>query len=207
MKRGELIKMKKYLFTLFFISITFFACEEESINEPTPPPPSSSEHIIYNVHADTGSLNMATYFRFSDSTIVTGDDTASANWDIAFKATTILTNSGSSGPGQGGAIVLTGVNFSDVTTAPDTGYQIDQPGAPAIPTGSGNGWYNYDFATNIISPIPGVVLVIKTGDGKYAKVQILSYYKDAPQNPTGNEPSRYYTFKYLYQPDGSKNLE
>ena len=198
--------MKNIMF-LFLTAIILIGCKEDSITEPEPPEPSASEHTIYNVPADTGSHNRITYFRFSDSTIVTGSDTATANWDIAFKSTTIYTNSGSSGPGQGAAVVFRGVNFSDVTIAPDTGFNIDAAGAPAIPTGSGNGWYNYDFSTNVISPLPGVVLVVKTGDGKYAKAGILSYYKDAPENPTGSEPARYYTFKYLYQPDGSKNLE
>ncbi|MEY4541760.1 MAG: hypothetical protein RLZZ306_3517, partial [Bacteroidota bacterium] len=73
----------------------------------------------------------------------------------------------------------------------------------AIPTGSGKGWYNYDGATNIISPIAGKILLIKTGDGKYAKMEILSYYKGAPTKPDGNVGSRHYTFRFIYQPDGS----
>lgn len=199
--------MKKYFALIILLGIILIGCEDETVTEPPPPEPSASEHTIYNVPADTGRTNQTTFFRFSDSTIVTGSDTATANWDIAFKSTTIYTNSGSSGPGQGGAVIFRGVNFENVTVAPDTGFKVDAAGAPAIPNGSGNGWYNYDFNTNIISPLPGVILVIKTGDGKYAKVQILSYYKDAPENPTGFEPARLYTFKYLYHPDGSKSFE
>jgi hypothetical protein len=199
--------MNKFSALFFLIGIIFLGCEEDKIVEPPAPEPSASEHTIYNVPADTGHQNITTYFRFSDSTIVTGSDTTTANWDIAFKSTTIFTNSGSSGPGQGSAVVLTNINFSDVTQAPESGYEIDSTAAPAIPTGSGNGWYNYDFTTNIISPIPGVVLVIRTGDSKYAKVQILSYYKDAPANPSSSDVPRLYSFKYLYQPDGTRTLE
>ena len=71
----------------------------------------------------------------------------------------------------------------------------------AIPTGSGNGWYNYNPTTHVISPIAGKVIIVKTNDGKYAKVEILSYYKDAPENPTQESEYRYYTFNYVYQPN------
>ena len=67
----------------------------------------------------------------------------------------------------------------------------------AIPTGSGNGWYNY--SNTIISPIAGKVFVVKTHDGKYAKFEILSYYKDAPATPDATSVGRYYTFNYAYQ--------
>jgi len=190
-----------------FICAGFFGCSDNAVVEPTANVVSNGIHTIYNVPADTGSHNKTTYYRFRDSTVVTGSDTATANWDIAFKSTTIFTNSGSSGRGQGGAVVLKNVNFSDVTEASQSGYDTDSTGAPAIPTGSGKGWYLYNFTTNIISPIAGVVLVIRTGDGKYAKVQILSYYKDAPANPASGDKPRFYSFKYFYQPNGSRNLK
>ena len=54
------------------------------------------------------------------------------------------------------------------------------PGSPlAICTGSDNGWYNYNRATNLILPIPGRTIVLRTADGNYAKMRILSYYKDS----------------------------
>ena len=39
-------------------------------------------------------------------------------------------------------------------------------------------------------------------DGKFAKVEILSYYLGAPENPDAfADQSRYYTFNYVYQPN------
>ncbi|MEJ5350707.1 MAG: HmuY family protein [Melioribacteraceae bacterium] len=201
-------KVIKYLLIIPLIGLTIAGCSKDNIIEPEVSLPSAKVHTIYNIPADTANQNKSTYFRFKDSTIVSGPDTATANWDIAFNKTIIYTNSGSSGPGKGGAIVLRNVNFEDVTEAPETGYDIDSASAPAIPTGSGKGWYHYSGPPNhLITPIPGVVLVIRCGNGKYAKVQILSYYKNAPQNPTGKEPSRFYSFKYFYQDDGSRNLK
>jgi hypothetical protein len=64
----------------------------------------------------------------------------------------------------------------------------------------------YDFATNIISPIPSRVLVIRTGDGKYGKVQIVSYYLEAPSSPAPMDKPRFCAFRYVYQPDGSMRV-
>tara|TARA_Y100000385_G_C12520504_1_gene395184 strand:- start:13 stop:246 length:234 start_codon:yes stop_codon:yes gene_type:complete len=67
----------------------------------------------------------------------------------------------------------------------------------AIHTGSGNGWYTYTGPPeHLILPIPGKTLVIRTRDLKYAKVEILSYYKDLDDSVAGN--ARYYNFNYLY---------
>jgi hypothetical protein len=60
----------------------------------------------------------------------------------------------------------------------------------------------------VITATAGKVIVLKTADGKYAKMEILSYYKDAPApvNPL-RDIARYYTFQYVYQPDGSTRLK
>jgi hypothetical protein len=48
--------------------------------------------------------------------------------------------------------------------------------------------------------------LIHTADGKYLKVQLLSYYTGAPAQPDLSSESRYYTFRYVIQPDGSTNF-
>ncbi len=134
-------------------------------------------------------------------------DSATVAWDLAFRGTTILTNGGSSGPGQGQAQVVTAA-YETVAEAPEGGYASDAPGQPAVPTGSGNGWYNYNGATNLITPIPGRTIVVKTADGRYATVRILSYYRGNPPTPNGQtDAPRYYTFEYVFQPDGSRRFE
>ena len=104
--------------------------------------------------------------------------------------------------GQAAAYIASGTmgSITDVDTSlfvqdSDTGY--------AITTGSGNGWYTYSGPpAHLITPIPGKVLVFKTRDGKYAKVEILSYYENAPANPDISvHATPYYTFNYVYQPN------
>jgi hypothetical protein len=145
-------------------------------------------------------------------------DSVSTTWDVGFKGSTLIFNGGASGPGQGSAQLLTST-FADVVVAPESGYAQDGsntcpsvqtpggtfPGSPyAICTGSDNGWYNYNGA--VLTPIAGRTIVLTTGEGNYAKMRVLSYYRDMPDAPTQDSESRYYTFEYVVQPDGSRNL-
>jgi hypothetical protein len=154
-----------------------------------------------------------TKFSFSENVVVTND-----NWDIAFRGTTIIVNGGvkigTTDVGEpersgSGAISIVSSTFAGVTSFPlastftQDGIKQDGSSTYAIPTGSGNGWYSYNQTTNIISPIAGKVFVVKTHDGKYAKFEILSYYKDAPAIPDANSVARNFTFKFVYQGSSS----
>jgi hypothetical protein len=173
--------------------------------------------IVSNLPADptsnpsTGQPQPAsgkfTLYSLRENTIVPNTDSTTNKWDIGFRGTTIIVNGGAIRAGQGGAFIFTGL-FEDLKEidANQTFATDQSPTQLAIPTGSGNGWYNYNPQQNWISPIPGKVLVIRTGDGKFAKVEILSYYKDAPTTPSISAQARYYTFRYVYQPNGSKKF-
>lgn len=195
--------MNKLILSILLL-IVIAGCKDSGTTEPEPVTPDIKVVEVKDLPANGPGL---TYFRFSDSTIVTGSDTLTNKWDIAFRKTTIYTNSGTSGKGKGGAVVLTNTDFYELAEAPADGYKTDSTNAPAVPTGSGKGWYNYNSQSHIITPIPGVVLVIRTGDGKYSKVQILSYYKGAPETPSSSSQSGYYTFRYVYQSDGSRKFK
>ncbi|MCE7065414.1 HmuY family protein [Dyadobacter sp. CY326] len=154
----------------------------------------SSEIIVINdLNANTQPY---AYFSLAKGKDVSASEAKTVNWDIAFSKTTIAINSGSSGPGQAGALMVQ-QPFEAVLEAPKDGYRSDQESAFAIPGGSGNSWYKYDMTVHAIRPIGSVTLLIKTVDGRYAKVQIISYYKGAPEElPT--EESSYLTFQYAF---------
>ena len=148
-------------------------------------------------------------------------DSASTAWDIGFRGTTIIFNGGASGPGEAAAQLLA-QPFADVVEAPEGGYIADGentscpevstpfgpvPGSPyAICSGSDNGWYTYNSESMLLLPVPGRTIVLKTANGHYAKLRILSYYQDNPDPPDASAPSRYYTFEYVLQSDGSRDL-
>lgn len=147
-----------------------------------------------------GGTNKFTFFRFSDSTIVPNSDSASSKWDIGFRGTTIILNSNVSGPGAASGQVVKST-LEALTKAPERDYLSDST--------SGNvfaDWYDYNMQKHVITPTPGYILVIHTNDGKYVKMEILSYYKGAPASPTSADASGYYTFRYVYQADGSRSF-
>ena len=200
---------------VFAISFAIFSCskDDEPTNTTIPSPTALTIQTYSNLFAPVSGVPPNTtgeFVKFSFATnqiVATGD-----NWDIAFRSTTILVNGGVAATGQpvrtgvGAGAIVTGT-FANITIAPaDNLFAQDGLTSNAIPTGSNNGWYNYNGATNVVSPIAGKVIVIKTHDGKYAKMEILNYYQDAPANPTGTEPSRYYKFNFVYQPNGTKNF-
>ena len=213
--------MKTNLIALAAITtgIIVASCNKDEV----PAPETVQTKTVNNLQADTiigiaasgqpyGSGKYTLYSLETNSTIA-NSDSATNKWDIGFRGTTIITNSGNSGPGAGGAFVYIGT-YSDLSTIPtDSTFRTDNaPTAYAIKTGSGNGWYSYNGATNLITPIPGRILVIRTASGKYAKIEIQNYYKGGvtpDASASDNDKlmkQRYFTFRYTYQSDGSKKF-
>ncbi|XAZ82140.1 HmuY family protein (plasmid) [Fibrella sp. ES10-3-2-2] len=209
------MKINLFSVSLLTASVVLTACSKDQTTTVVP----VVAQTVKNLPADPatgvnpttgqaiGTTGKFTLYSLADNKTVANADSASTKWDIGFRGTTLIVNGGAIRAGKGGAYVQTGT-FEALTTVPtSTTFAQDQsPTSLAITTGSGNGWYNYNSATNVIAPIPGRVLVIRTGDGKYAKLEILSYYQNAPATPDASSVQRYYTFRYVYQPDGSMKL-
>lgn len=210
--------MNKLNFSLSAVAFTamlfFSSCGSKSV-EPAKPLESK---IFSNLMADlvtinpangqtSGGTNRFTLFSFANNAIVANADSASNKWDVGFRGTTIIVNGGAIRTGQGGVFTYTGL-FDELKEVPATATfaQDNSPTSLAIPITSGMGWYNYNPMNNGITPIVGRIFVIRTGDGKFAKMEILNYYKDSPTVITLTSPSRYYTFKFMHQADGSKKL-
>ena len=186
------------------LSLLMISCgDDDPVLEPV------ASMIVTNLEALTtsgpGQPPAGDYVKFSfeKETVVDGDD-----WDIAFRATTILVNGGFSAasdePNRSGiaaGYVAVGA-YGSINSVDETLLALDSETTYAIPTGSGNGWYNYDPQTYLISPIAGRTLVFKTHNGRYAKMEIQSYYKDAPETPNAfTSQGQTYTFSYTYQPN------
>jgi len=153
-----------------------------------------------------------TFFSIENKTLVSNADSATTKWDLGFRGTSIIVNSGTSGPGSGGAFVWNGT-FENLLEIPvDSVFRTDNASSLAIPSGSGKGWYNYNGPVNLLTPLPGKVLVIKTANGKYAKMEILNYYKggQTPSSTASDDiklrEQRYYTFRFEFQPNGTKKF-
>jgi hypothetical protein len=195
--------------------VTTSACKKDSDSTPAPLEAKTVNDINSNP-ADNGGYSL--YFNLTTGTSVAATDSNTTKWDIAFKTTTIKVNSGTSGPGTAAAqIVSTG--FDDLTEAPVDGYTVDGASGFAIPSGTGSGWYNYTGAAtsgpqHAILPIAGKTIVVKTANGKYAKIQIVSYYKGNPNTSTADFADLtkrplggYYSIRYMIQAGGSRKLQ
>ena len=152
-----------------------------------------------------------TKFDFETGQITTSD----TDWDIAFRGTTIIVNGGTSQGtadepernSQAAAYIATGT-MESITSVETTSFVQDTAAELAIPSGSDNGWYNYAGPpTFLITPLAGKILVFRTSEGRYAKIEILSYYENAPSNPDALvDQSRYFTFNFVYQPNNNVTI-
>jgi hypothetical protein len=205
--------MMKYLNMITYVALISLlmmitGCEESTVD----PIVALDASEVSNL--DAVSPENFTLFSFANNVVVDNSDSATTQWDIGFRGTTIILNSGVSGPGQAAGQMVNGI-FEELETAPTDGYAQDSESAMAIP-GSG-GWYTYTGTTSVpnhaILPNAGKILVLKTADQKFVKVEILSYYQGNPSTTTeefadlATRPaSRYYTFRFIFQPDGTGNL-
>jgi hypothetical protein len=176
-----------------------------TVYQPTPPRPQEvGAHLVgptvYTVDARSKEIWM--YFDFSRGSVVAVQDPKADAWDLAFQRYVIKTNGGDTQPtGQGALYSLGGGDFASVTRVPDNAIFVSDV-RPKNRLSSYNPvidkWYNYSYLANVLAPKP-VVYIVRTRDGKYAKMRLLSYYcKD--------HAAGCITFEYVYQGDGSPNL-
>ena len=195
------------LFILSLVLITFYNCDDDD-----PVLLDTVSTTVEDLHApQEGGQGQPISGLFAKFDFESGLQTESdSEWDVAFRGTSIIVNGGTSlgsadepeRTGDAGVYIFDGT-MTEMTAVETSLIIQDSADGYAITSGSGNGWYTYTGApTYLISPTPGKILVFRTRDGKYAKMEILSYYLGAPENPDAfSDPSRYYTFNYVYQPN------
>jgi hypothetical protein len=109
------------------------------------------------------------------------DPQASDAWDLGFNRYNIAIDGGVSGPGGMEAVVLEGVRLVDVTEVPsgpwitDVADSEDHGTDPDYVTA---GWYDYDFATHVLSP-KAVVYVVRSVEGNAFALEVTGYYDEA----------------------------
>ncbi|WP_437683576.1 HmuY family protein [Sorangium sp. So ce131] len=104
-----------------------------------------------------------------------GDGAESTDWDLAFSGYDVLTNSGLSGPGEGGALP---VSLEDYETGelPGTPYLIEDDAGGAFTR-----WYAYDSAEHVIYSRFHVHAI--EHEGRYWKLQIITFYGEVQGTP------------------------
>ena len=158
------------------------------------------------------------YFSFETEAEVRGIDSTNFNsrtdWDIAFHSRLGRTNGGNSGIGKAGIFDTQITNYSsiihvdtnllvnDTTVQLITGIGNMGPAYKSVP---GNATFDSAFDVDYTQHPPTYTatkntFVLRTAKGKYAKIQIQSYFDD-------HGVSGHITFRYTYQTDGSTDLK
>lgn len=201
------MKKRSFLALTMTVATLFLSCSSDDDNNPIAEPIKSQK--VSDLYApQTGGREEPAGGAFTKFDFKTGKVTTSdTEWDVAFRGTSIAVNGGTATgvkdePQRNGdaAVAIATGTFEKVTSAEGLDFKQDSDKGFAIPKGA-SGWYDYNMTTHIITAIPGRVLVFRTQDGDYAKMEILSYYKDAPSSPTQESVPQHYTFNYVYNPN------
>ena len=118
-----------------------------------------------------------------------------------FQRYVIKTNGGETNPtGRGALLSMQERDFAAVTTVPDKAEfvrDVHPKNRPSSYNPVMEKWFSYSYLANVLVPKP-LLYLVRTHDGKYAKMHILSYY-------CANKSAIILTFEYVYQ-DGSPRL-
>ena len=208
-------KMQKLNFLLSVFILLFASCEKSSNNDII-----IDEDVITFVELnasqyDVNILDSLVTGKFEKFSFSEGDTVSHDNWDVAFSGTTIIVNGGDSynvnqleRTGNAAVYIATGV-MSDIRTVDLSKLEQDNLSGPTIIDDlgiSGQGWASYDMDTHILSPIAGRILVFRTHDNKYAKMEIIYFYDSPNPQPLEGDYGGFYTFNYVCQLDGTTNF-
>jgi len=204
--------MRRLVLLLSLLILLFTSCEKSSNNDII-----IDENVIAFVELnaskyDVNILDSLVTGKFEKFSFSEGDTVNHENWDVAFSGTTIIVNGGDSysvnqpeRTGNSAVYIATGI-MSDIRTVDLTKLEQDNASGPAIIDDLGiseQGWASYDMSTHILSPTAGKVLVFRTHDNKYAKMEILYFYDTPNPIPSEGDFGGFYTFNYVCQLDGT----
>ena len=157
---------------------------------------------------DTSATGDFIKFSFSQGDIVTNE-----NWDVALRGTTLIVNGGEKAnidqPDRTGnaAVYIEIGSMSEIVSVDTSRLLQDNSSGSAILNNimtddlgvSGKGWASYSFSTHLFSPRAGRILVFRTHDDKYAKMEIIYFYDSLNPETKNGDIGGYYTFNYVYQ--------
>ena len=130
---------------------------------------------------DAGEEHRWSFVDLDRGAVVLPPDTA--GWDLMLRRFHFIPS--------GGIVNLGPQVFDSVTSLPDTGYQASRFARDTVNPVTER-WYTYSYFSHLLSPKRDV-FALRTRDGRYATLQILSYYCPGPTPGC-------VTFRYVYAP-------
>ncbi len=155
----------------------------------------SDEALTPMLVKDLDLANGKILYNLSEGRIIPSSEENTDKWDVAFDRVSILAN-------NKGQMILK--DFDAVEIAPQDNYLTGESGSGVeIEDGQGKSWYHYNPDTHAVSAVDGRTFIVMTSQGTYAKLQILSYYKQ--EDPEKGAP-RFLTFRYAHQDNQTSSL-
>ncbi|MFI5206946.1 MAG: HmuY family protein [Gemmatimonadales bacterium] len=162
----------------------------------TPPHPIAVGDTLVGpseVTLDASAPDSWTFFDFSRNSAVVHP--GPLDWDLAVRRFYIIANGGPGFAGQGGIRNLGRVALDSVAEVPEGGYE--PTGGDSV-NGAIRHWYDYSWTSHLLRT-DGHAYAVRTADGKYAKLAVVSYY-------CGEAKPGCLTLRYAYQGDGSRRM-
>jgi hypothetical protein len=128
------------------------------------------------ITVDASDRDAWIYVRVGEGVVSIADPEASTEWDLALRRAAIVTNSGTSGVGAGGArVAIEGGAFEAVTDTGTLGFVADALDESAVSTNEVlDTWFAYDVTTHTLAPHDRV-FAIRTATGGYAKLRVWTW--------------------------------
>ena len=211
------MKSTSFFFLLSFLLFT--SCEK-----------SSTEEILWWHNADVIELDASDFelniadtsatgnfvkFSFSEGVTVSNE-----NWDVAFRGTTLIVNGGEKAhndqPDRSGnaAVYIATGSMLEINSVDTNRLLQDNSSGSAILNNimiddlgiSGQGWASYNMSNHLFQPRPGRILIFRTHDNRYAKIEIIYFYDNLNPDTRSGDIGGFYTFNYVYQSSGEINF-
>lgn len=147
--------------------------------------------FVYTV--DATSSDRWTFFDFSRNSVV--EHPGPLDWDLAVRRFYVIANGGPGFAGRGGIADLGKAAFDSLTVLPETGYVATSRDSTNTAI---RHWYDYGWASHLLRT-SGHLYAVRTADGKYAKLAIVTYY-------CGGAQPGCLTFRYAYQGNGGRDF-
>lgn len=212
-------------FTSFaaLLSVIFAACSDAPVaTQPTTLTP------VLKVNLQPAAADGWLYYSFDLDSVIPATQSETDLWDIKFRrlpfdttaqginnfinvflnSGAIFFNSGTVNPGgKTKALVIDSV-FDQLTTAPQESLFRSDDTASADRIVKTLQFSSTIFAysgppNHACTFKPNKTIVLRTRSNRYVKLQLLSIYKDAPENPNTKTETGYYRFRYV-KADGTR---
>jgi hypothetical protein len=150
-------------------------------------PRTVAEGTVDTITVDAGDESRWLFVDLDRGAVLVPPDTS--GWDLMLRRFHVIPS---------GAIAKIGPGSFESVQRPDTGYVASRFSRDTSNSATDH-WYNYGFFSHLLAPKPDL-FVVRTREGRFAKLELLSYYCPGVTAPTPG----CVTFRYAFVADRAR---